>query len=173
MIGAVALAAGDWACEAGSAMTHVARIAPTRYHIVRLMLRRITMVGSAVVLACASPGAAHAQDSTRAELSRWIFPGSEEESYLRYLQTLGVVREYPWSVRAFSSDELRLLAPKSDDHPWANARGLRGRRLLYRGVRLEVAPATIDTWYTTAFPYGWNAGAVWVGRGLTGPVRGG
>src|SRR5437870_1201680 len=134
MIAPVALASEDWACKAGSAMTNVARIALTRYHIVRLMLRRITMVGSAVVLACASPDAAHAQDSTRAELSRWIFPGSEEESYLRYLQTLGIVKEYPWSVRAFSSDELRTLAPKTNDHPWANVRALRGRPLLYKGV---------------------------------------
>src|SRR5205809_3316445 len=154
-------------------MTADATAVPTRCHIVRRMLRRITTVGWAVVLACASPGAAHAQDSTRAELSRWIFPGSEEESYLRYLQTLGVVREYPWSVRAFSSDELRLLAPKSSDHPWANARGLRGRPLLYKGVRLEVAPATIDSWYNTAFPYGMNDGAVWVGRGLTAAVTAG
>src|SRR5205809_304090 len=154
-------------------MTADATAVPTRCHIVRRMLRRITTVGWAVVLACASPGAAHAQDSTRAELSRWIFPGSEEESYLRYLQTLGMVREYPWSVRAFSSDELRLLTPKSSNHPWANARTLQGRPLLYKGVRLEVAPAAIDAWYNTAFPYGMNDGAVWVGRGLTAQMNGG
>jgi hypothetical protein len=137
------------------------------------MMRWITVAGSSVMLACALAGKARAQDSARAEVSRWIYPGSEEESYLRYLQTLGIVREYPWSVRAFSSYELRRLQPKSDDHPWANARALRARPILYKGVRAEVAPIEATTWYNTAFPFGMNDGAVWVGRGLTAEISAG
>ena len=125
------------------------------------------------MLACAWTTEAHAQDGARAEVTRWIFPGSEAENYLRYLQTLGMVKEYPWSVRAFSSDELRRLQPKSDAHPWASAPQLLARPAVYKGMRLDIAPATIDTWYNTAFPFGMNDGAVWAGRGLTSAVSGG
>jgi hypothetical protein len=142
--------------------------------IVPHMLRRIT-AGLALLLASASGDAAdaHAQDSARADVSRWIFAGSEAENYLRYLQTLGMVREYPWSVRAFSSSELRRLRPASTDHPWANAPTLRARPIQFGGATIQVAPAEISTWYNTTFPYGMNDGPVWVGRGLTGQASGG
>jgi hypothetical protein len=135
------------------------------------MLRRI-IVGSVLALACASIEA-RAQDSARAEMSRWVFAGSDAENYLRYLQSLGIVREYPWSVRAFSSGELRRLQPQSDGHPWANARSMRSQPILYNWVQVDVAPAEVRTWYNTAFPFGINDGAVWVGRGLTTQLTGG
>lgn len=113
------------------------------------------------------PGASEAQDTARAEPTRWILPGSDEENYVRALQTLGLVERYPWSARSFSSRELRLLAPTSPEHPWSGSPALRSRPIRRGVLRVDVAPLEGRAWYNTAIPYGMNDGAVWVGRGLT------
>lgn len=100
-----------------------------------------------------------------------VFAGGDLENYLRYLQTLGVVPMYPWGARAFSPVELDRLVPADTAHPW--------------GRRYDLF-ATSDntgrfTWLTpstrlqanTTFPYGFNDGAIWAGRGLTVDLQGG
>src|SRR3954447_13744340 len=110
--------------------------APRGYNTALSMRRRFKLAGLAIFFLSTRGVLAHAQDSVHAELSRWIMPGTEGENYLRYLQTLGLVRQYPWSVRAFSNRELGLLTPAAG-HPWENNPSLYGRPLLYKGVRLE------------------------------------
>lgn len=122
---------------------------------------------AAAVLAVMIPNASEAQDSARADLTRWILPGSDEENYVRALQTLGLVDRYPWSARSFSSAELRRLTPASTDHPWSASPALRSRTMRRGGLRVDVAPIEGRSWYNTSMPYGMNDGAVWVGRGLT------
>ena len=108
-----------------------------------------------------------AQDSVHVEMSPWVQPGSDEENYLRYLQTLGLVRKYPWSVRAFSPDELLRLEPASPEHPWSSASAMRGKTRAHGPLRIALAPAAMRASYNTGFPFGANDGAVWQGRGLT------
>jgi hypothetical protein len=110
---------------------------------------------------------AGAQDTARVELSRWILPGSDVENYVRALQTLGMVRRYPWSARSFSGHELRRLTVDSTAHPWSAHPSLAGSPRRFGGLSVDVAPLKGTTWYNTALPYGMNDGAVWVGRGLT------
>ena len=135
------------------------------FHIVAEMKRASILAAAA--LAVVITGESPAQDTTRAELSRWILPGSDEENYVRALQTLGLVEQYPWSARSFSSRELRRLAPTSAEHPWAASPALRSRSMERAGVRFDVAPIEGRSWYNTTMPSGMNDGAVWVGRGLT------
>src|SRR3954471_18800934 len=46
-----------------------------------------------------------------------VFAGSEFESYLRYLQTLGKSKSTTWSIRGFSPREIDALAPTDSVHP--------------------------------------------------------
>lgn len=114
-----------------------------------------------------------AQDSSRSAISRWIQPGSDQESYLRSLQAVQLVVDHPWSVRAFSAVELRRLAPQTAEHPWRDNPSLRAATRVIGRFRVELAPLQVQSWYNTTFPYGMNDGAVWVGRGLTSAVSGG
>lgn len=132
-----------------------------------------SVVMAAVLLAGMLSGESAAQDSARAEMSRWIQPGSDEENYLRYLQTLGLLQAYPWSARGFSSDELRRLQPNSNADPWTSARSMQRRGRRYGAVQVDIAPAEVRIWYNSAFPFGVNDGAVWVGRGLTTSISAG
>src|SRR6266513_3303239 len=79
------------------------------------------------------------------------FAGSDRENYLRYVQTEGAAPVYPWGVRAFSPAELRWLSPGDTARPWfaATAR------------------------FNSTFPYGYNDGAIWAGKGVTLALDGG
>jgi hypothetical protein len=96
-----------------------------------------------------------------------IFAGGDLENYLRYLQTLGVVPLYPWGARAFSPAEVGHLMPASSSHPWA--------------ARYDFAARPSFTWVSpaanarinTTFPFGYNDGPVWAGRGVTLDVQAG
>ena len=106
------------------------------------------------------------------EIAPGVSAGSRREDYLRTLQTIGVVRPYPWSLRGFSPRELDLLRPQSDSHPRFAAREFQlDTTRLPLGFRL--LPAAGDVWLNTTFPYGLNDGAVWRGRGLTAAISGG
>jgi hypothetical protein len=97
--------------------------------------------------------------------------GSETENYLRYLQSRGEAPLSQWSIRGFGPREVDALLSRatsadplrSFEHPVHEE----GR------LRVQVAPLTGDAWYNTGFPFGWNDGAVWRGRGLTAAVQGG
>jgi hypothetical protein len=94
-----------------------------------------------------------------------VFAGSELESYLRVLQVAGKANPYPWSLRSFSFAEVERIVSTREGHPWAGRYDVSGRT----GERWEVgilAPQ-VRTTYNSAFPYGWNRGAAWLGRGIT------
>src|SRR3954469_9895747 len=75
---------------------------------------RIALIG---LMALSTASIASAQSGGgRAE----VFAGSEFESYLRYLQTLGKSKSTTWSIRGFSPREIDALAPTDSVHPWAN-----------------------------------------------------
>ena len=48
-----------------------------------------------------------------------IFAGSDLERYLRYLQTVGLVGSYPWTIRDFGPTAVDSPVPLSVAHPWA------------------------------------------------------
>lgn len=90
---------------------------------------------------------------------------SELERYLRVLQVAGLAERYPWSIRAFSPDEIRRIASKEEAaHPWEDRFDLRmeGEGAWISGVRPGAGVV-----YNTMYPYGRNDGAVWAGRGAT------
>ena len=106
-------------------------------------------------------------DSFRSE----IFVGSLPENYLRYLQTMGLVRTYPWSSRAFSPRELDRLIPRDTAHPWRDRfePGVRS----FHGIRYDFVRPTTSLRYNTGFAYGSNDGPIWAGRGLTSAIQAG
>lgn len=120
------------------------------------------------VLWGASAASAGAQTSPSA---RFLDVGSERERVLRVLQLTGDVPLYPWSIRAFSPAEWDRLTPKTE-------RGLtlmppESRARSVGAMRVEILPVEGGVVYNSAFPYGFNDGALWAGRGLTGSVTGG
>ena len=62
-----------------------------------------------------------AQGAGRIQAGDELRAGSEIDSYLRSLQSLGKVRPYAWSARSYSPREGEQLAPQDSLHPW-NAR---------------------------------------------------
>lgn len=94
-----------------------------------------------------------------------VFAGGELENYLRYLQTLGVVAPYPWGLRAFSPSEIDRLLPADTAHPWAARYDLAPQAL--RGATLDWVAPTASVRVNSTFPYGFNDGPIWAGRGVT------
>jgi len=97
--------------------------------------------------------------------------GSEAESYLRLLQTVGAVPLYPWSIRSFSPRELDRLVPSGDGGPWSARYS--GTPVATDGLRGGWLPLSTQGVYNTGFPYGSGGGAIWAGRGLTAAMEGG
>ena len=117
------------------------------------------------ILTVATP-AADAQRVARTS----VFAGGETDNYLRYLQTLGLVPLYPWGTRAFSPAEVDRLLPADTSHPWRAAYDFAPAP---RGFSFAwVAPAA-SARVNTGFPYGFNDGPIWAGRGLTIAADGG
>jgi hypothetical protein len=99
----------------------------------------------------------------------FVAVGSDEDSYLRYLQTVGLVPEYPWSIRGFSPQEMERLGVRKASQPWSvGMYPAKTRAFYFRWLPLRGAFR-----YNTTFPYGSNDGAIWAGRGLTSSVEGG
>jgi hypothetical protein len=138
----------------------------------RRTARLNTILPSFVVapLLAVAPSPAVAQGSTRMPVG--VFVGSDQERYLRVLQTLGLVPLYPWSIRGFSLRELDQLRPLSDAHPWAAYRGFAPTGAPRHPFQ-EAIPVNLNARYNTAFPFGMNDGAVWAGRGLTTSAQAG
>ncbi|MEX2156134.1 MAG: capsule assembly Wzi family protein, partial [Gemmatimonadales bacterium] len=100
-----------------------------------------------------------------------VFAGGELENYLRYLQTLGVVAPYPWGLRAFSPAELDRLLPSDSAHPWVARYDLAPRTT--RSATLDWVAPTASLRGNSTFPYGFNDGPIWAGRGVTAAVQSG
>ena len=125
------------------------------------MLRRV--LAALLLLGAAATRAAPGQSGTSAQ----VFAGGELENYLRYLQTLNRLPLYPWGVRAFSPAELDHLVPADTSHPWAARYDFAARPAF-----AWVSPAG-NARINTTFPFGYNDGPVWAGRGITLDVQGG
>ncbi|MBT7124593.1 MAG: hypothetical protein HN899_05465, partial [Gemmatimonadales bacterium] len=133
---------------------------------------RLMAVVCAVVLALiVSPGDAEAR-TPQFDVGQGIEVNSERDRYLRVLQTLGLVRAYPWTVRGFSLAEERLLLPvEGARHPWDSAFG--SVPVSDGELRAGSVPFEGGVTYNSTYPYGSNDGALWAGRGLTAFARGG
>ena len=92
--------------------------------------------------------------------------GSDLEEYLRVLQVAGVVPSYPWSIRGFAAAEVAAMAAADTAGPWA-------LRNSFKASIIEPGAVTLGSTYNSAFPYGYNDGAVWAGKGLTVAASGG
>ncbi|PYP20208.1 MAG: hypothetical protein DMD54_01075 [Gemmatimonadetes bacterium] len=99
-----------------------------------------------------------------------VFAGGDVENYLRYLQTLGLVPLYPWGARAFSPTEVDHLLPADTSHPWTAAYDFTSGP---RGFSFGWVSPAASARFNTAFPYGFNDGPIWAGRGLTLVADGG
>ena len=100
-----------------------------------------------------------------------VYAGSELEIYLRNLQVAGIVGPYPWSARRFTEAEVDRLLPGDSAHPWAaryDWSPAPTQRLSVAIARPEVALRL-----NSGFPYGYNDGPVWAGRGVTLSAQGG
>ena len=90
--------------------------------------------------------------------------GSEVESYLRALQSLGVVAPHPWSIRSFAPQGAAALLPRTSDHPWADRFGAAGDSAGGAALR---AGLDLHTFYNTGFPTTQRSQVRWIGRGAT------
>lgn len=132
------------------------------------MIRRVNVFALAI-FSLLAPTAARAQGNVGGRNE--VFAGSELESYLRYLQTLGKSQSYPFSIRAFSPQEIDRLAAADTAHPWARRYDLQKRQ--HQGLEWSIVRPTVSAYLNTAFPYGGNDGPVWQGKGLTSSIQGG
>ena len=90
--------------------------------------------------------------------------GGDVERELRALQLLGGVPMRMWSIRAFNATEVTvMLAGTGDSFP---AR-LTSSSHRWGRIAWHLLPTEIGTTLNTNFPYGFNDGPIWAGRGLT------
>jgi hypothetical protein len=114
------------------------------------------------------PARAQSAPAASAPAVGFLDVGSEKERVLRVLQIVGDVPLYPWSIRQLSPSEQDRLAPKS-----AAAAALLPREPRvhsYGKLRMQVLPIEAQAIYNSAFPYGFNDGPIWAGKGVTGAL---
>ncbi len=126
---------------------------------------------AAGLAACFALAARPAAAQAPVPIAPETFAGSEAESYLRVLQDLGQIPLHPWSLRPFSTRELDRLADATEPHPWADLYSVAPDTA--RGVRFHWIRPEARAIYNSAFPYGYNDGPLWAGRGLTMALQGG
>ena len=147
--------------NSGPRMTSSSR---TRRRAARKLVAPFLLIAAVVTLS----RPATAQVKRDSSVDWLVSAGSAPEEYLRVLQLVGLAPLYPWSLRAFSSDELRKLAPGAVAHPWAAAFSAREHAPAF-----SLTGAELGLVYNSRIPYGSNDGAVWAGRGLTTVVTAG
>lgn len=121
----------------------------------------LALVAATALLA---PATGRTQPSPAVRGRADAFVGGELERYLRYLQTTGDVAPSPWSLRSLAPRELDALLPAARAHPWADRFDFAPRTA---ATTVELIPPTVSVRYNSAFPYGFNDGPVWAGRGAT------
>jgi hypothetical protein len=97
----------------------------------------------------------------------YIAVGSRDENYLRYRSSLDSAVSALWSIRPFTRSQLRELGQAD------TSTGALTSLLAPTAVQVDRLPVTASLWYNTTFPFGWNDGAVWRGRGATVAASGG
>jgi hypothetical protein len=107
------------------------------------------------VLLFFSASAARSQIADSARPHIWMPAAGVDANYLRYAQSLGLIRGSQWTILPFTPVE--LLEDFQARRPAA----------------VQRLPAIVSAWYNTTAPFGWNDGAVWRGRGLNVALEGG
>jgi len=131
---------------------------------------RVALTALAVVVQAGLGRAASAQRADSVASAPTV--GSEQERYERLLQITGLARPYPLTVRALSPQDEQRLSPADTGHPWAGVD--RASRVKHAGpVVWQALPVRDQVFFNSAFPYGFNDGPVWAGRGLTESVDAG
>ncbi|HYC50053.1 MAG TPA: capsule assembly Wzi family protein [Gemmatimonadaceae bacterium] len=128
----------------------------------------------AIGLAIAAPTIGVAQGGAeRHGTTRLLFVNDEWERYARVMQIAGDVGLYPWSVREFTARESDSLdvVDSTRVHPWSAQPTPRERE--WRGLKSHAVDGELAVIYNTAFPFGYNDGQLWAGRGLTTAARAG
>lgn len=123
------------------------------YTTLQVMSRR-----TIVIAALCLPGLVSSQD-------RPLFVNDEWERYARVRQIAGDAPLYPWTVRAFTARETRLLSARDARHPWTSHAEPAVRQ--WAGITITPVEGQAQAIYNSAFPFGFNDGALWAGRGLT------
>jgi len=109
------------------------------------------------------PAALRAQVARDSAVDWLVSAGSEGERYLRALQVAGLANETHWSLRPFSAREVGRIARPEAAHPWAERFSARpSEQVWVRAIQPELGGIL-----NSGFPYGFNDGPVWAGRGLT------
>jgi hypothetical protein len=91
-----------------------------------------------------------------------VFAGSEFESYLRYLQTLGKSRPGVWGIRPLSPVQLDKLMPSDSLHPWAQRYDFSTAKRV--GLTYDFVRPTTGLIENTSYPFGGNDGPIWAGK---------
>jgi len=144
-------------CEAERHRGQVTKLVPmARRHVSTLLLLLI-------------PAPLISQDTTLRVAFPLVSVGTVEDNYLRYLQSIGEVENYPWSIRGFGPQEAQILAADSHGHP--PFPGLNEVRRSFFSAHILPVDGTVR--FNSAFPYGSNDGAIWAGRGFTPAIAGG
>ena len=125
------------------------------------MRRQRALALAGVLCIVAHPAAAQlARDSSTDWLSG---ANSESERYLRTITTVSGGAAEQWSIRPFSSGALRRMATANASGPWAGRLTVRPHRQIWASL---VQPEMGGV-FNSRFPYGFNDGPLWAGRGLT------
>lgn len=126
-----------------------------------------------LVAAMCLPAIASAQRAEpREHLDRPLFVNDEWERYARVRQIAGDAPLHPWTIRAFSASETRKLNGATGRHPWRD-RATTTAIAAGDVVRLTPVDGSAQLVANSAFPFGYNDGPVWAGRGLTTVASGG
>jgi capsule assembly protein Wzi len=134
----------------------------------RVRGRNAVLVALVGVISCSG---LVAQSTARPVARTEVYAGSEFETYLRNLQVLGIVKLYPWSARRFTAIEVDRLLPADSAHPWAARYDWRPAAA--GGISVALTRPEVASRVNTTFPFGYNDGAVWAGRGITLSAQGG
>lgn len=97
--------------------------------------------------------------------------GSERERVMRVLQLTGDVPWYPWTIRGISPGELERI--RSDSGRAVAMLPALPQTRAVGPLTYSLLPFKATADYNSAFPFGYNDGAVWQGRGFTGAVSAG
>lgn len=133
-------------------------------------------LGAVVALSVALPARGAAQARIDRQTSVRVAVNDDVERYLRVLQVAGLAAYEPWTVRGFSPVQVRHLVGGDTRHPMA-AHPWRARLAPSPvvepgpGLATDVLAPEARVYYNTRFPFGYNDGAVWAGRGLTSAVQ--
>jgi hypothetical protein len=151
-------------------MTQKIRHYRMRYdHLRKSLFKQVGCAAAALLLAVVPAGA---QIASAGSGQNEIFVGSELEHYLRVLQLRGQSELYPWSIRSFSPQEVDRILPRDSAHPWVGRYGLEHDTMSPRSAVGIVSPRA-SAIYNSAFPFGYNDGPIWAGRGVTTALHGG